>query len=93
VTFDLLYSPLTRVRSRSKKYGEPAMALHHHKLARWVELGLGTMNRLLGTFSLTPLGKLVHQQMIPHHYLPGERVAQDLVMLRRKAAGKEYRGY
>lgn len=40
------------------------MRTHEQLLARWVELGLGTRNRLAGTFSLTPLGKLVHQQII-----------------------------
>lgn len=93
VTFDLLYSPITRVRSRSKKYGAEAMARHERKLARWVELGLGEGNRLLGTFSLTPLGKLVHQQIIPQHYLDGDRAAFEAVMEQRKQAGSGYRGY
>ncbi|HWN67074.1 MAG TPA: hypothetical protein VNM90_05510, partial [Haliangium sp.] len=93
VTFDLLYSPITRVRSRVKKYGAEAMARHERKLARWVELGLGEVNRLLGTFSLTPLGKLVHLQMIPQHYLDGDRVAFEAVMETRRAAGSAYRGY
>jgi oxygen-independent coproporphyrinogen-3 oxidase len=93
VTFDLLYSPITRVRSRSKKYGAAAMARHERQLARWIDLGLGERNRLLGTFSLTSLGKLVHQQMIPQHYLDGDRVAFEAVMESRRAAGSAYRGY
>jgi oxygen-independent coproporphyrinogen-3 oxidase len=93
VTFDLLYSPFTRVRSRSKKYGRAAMAGHAQKLARWVELGLGEESRLLGTFSLTAFGKLVHQQMIPQHYLERDRQAFEVVMEQRKVAGKAYRGY
>ena len=93
ITFDLLYSPITRVRSRVRKYGIEAMALHRGKLERWVELGLGKPGRLFGTFSLTPLGKLVHQQMIPQHYLAADRDRLDVIMLGRKAAGKQYRGY
>lgn len=93
VTFDLLYSPFTRVRSRVKKYGRPAMDRHAQTLARWVELGLGEESRLLGTFSLTPLGKLVHLQMIPQHYLERDRQAFEVVMEQRKVAGKSYRGY
>lgn len=93
VTFDLLYSPITRVRSRNKKYGAQAMARHERMLARWIDLGLGEANRLLGTFSLTALGKLVHQQMIPQHYLDGDRVQFEAVMERRRAAGSAYRGY
>src|SRR5262249_31838788 len=65
VTFDLLYSPFTRVRSRARKYGASAMELHRGLLRRWVELGLGEENRLLGTFHLTDLGKLMHLQLIP----------------------------
>lgn len=93
VTFDLLYSPITRVRSRVKKYGGAAMARHERMLARWSELGLGQSNRVLGTFSLSPLGKLVHQQMIPQHYLARDRVAFDEVMAERRATGRAYRGY
>ena len=42
-------------------------------------LGLGEKNRLLGTFSLT-ISKLLHQQMIPLHYLPSEQVGFCTVM-------------
>jgi oxygen-independent coproporphyrinogen-3 oxidase len=93
LTFDLLYSPVTRVRSRRRKYGEEAMRPHEQLLSRWVELGLGTRNRLAGTFSLTPLGKLVHQQMIPVHYLERDRGEQVSVMHTRRELGRRYRGY
>jgi oxygen-independent coproporphyrinogen-3 oxidase len=93
VTFDLLYSPVTRVRSRAKKYGVDAMRSHRQKLARWVELGLGEENRLFGTFGLTPLGKLVHQQMIPQHYLPADREELISVLDLRRDEGRRYRGY
>lgn len=93
VTFDLLYSPFTRVRSRAKKYGAGTMTHHEKQLQRWIELGLGTENRLLGTFALTPLGKLVHQQMIPQHYLEEDRRELNEAMQRRHLAGRRYRGY
>ncbi|MCP3139469.1 radical SAM protein [Pyxidicoccus xibeiensis] len=93
VTFDLLYSPFTRVRSRAKKYGAETMVAHRERLARWVELGLGEENRLLGTFSLSPLGKLVHQQLIPQHYLPEDRRELAEAMELRQQAGRRYRGY
>jgi hypothetical protein len=68
--------------------------VHHRKqLERWAELGLGEENRLLGTFSLSPLGKLVHQQLIPQHYLEEDRRALDEAMQRRQQEGRRYRGY
>ncbi|MCB9595957.1 MAG: radical SAM protein [Sandaracinaceae bacterium] len=93
VTFDLLYSPVTRVRSRARKYGEAAMARHRAQLQRWVDLGLGDAHRLFGTFTLSPLGKLVHQQMIPQHYLPSDSQRLRSVMSLRKDLGRSYRGY
>jgi oxygen-independent coproporphyrinogen III oxidase len=93
VTFDLLYSPFSRVRSRARKYGASAMLEHRRLFARWSELGLGDENRLLGTFTLTPLGKLVHQQLIPQHYLPGDRDQLVQIMHQRRDAGRRYRGY
>ena len=93
VTFDLLYSPITRVRSRTEKYGERAMARHRALLSRWVELGLGEESALLGTFSLTPLGKLLHQEMIPLHYLDDDRDQHRKVLRARHALGRRYRGY
>lgn len=93
VTFDLLYSPVTRVRSRARKYGRSAMERHRALLARWAELGLGEENRLLGTFALSPLGKLVHQQLIPQHYLPEDRAKLDSTMRIRLELGRRYRGY
>ena len=93
VTFDLLYSRMTRVRSRAKKYGAETMTAHRTLLARWESLGLGTLNPVLGTFSLTRVGKLLHQPMIPRHYLAKDRSALASVMSLRKEAGPAYRGY
>lgn len=93
VTFDLLYSPVTRVRSRAKKYGAETMERHRRLFKRWADLGLGEEHAVLGTFSLTSLGKLVHQQMIPQHYLPDDRSALDGVMQQRLRQGAQYRGY
>ncbi len=53
----------------------------------------GTSNPVLGTFSLTRLGKLLHQQMIPRHYLAQDRAELISVMSLRKEAGPAYRGY
>lgn len=93
MTFDLLYSPFTRVRSRRKKYGKAVLEKHEALLQRWVELGLGQFHRLFGTFSLTNLGKLVHQQMIPQHYLAQDRKIFDSILEERRLAGAKYRGY
>jgi oxygen-independent coproporphyrinogen-3 oxidase len=93
LSFDLLYSPVTRVRSRRRKYGADAMRPHETLMQRWVELGLGRSNELTGTFSLTPMGKLVHQQMIPQHYLERDRGAFRSVMNQRRELGRRYRGY
>jgi len=93
ITFDLLYSPITRVRSRQKKYGRQQLDFHTQLLDRWIELGMGTKNRILGTFSLTNLGKLLHQQLIPQHYLHTDKEEFWRVMETRKKKGKKYRGY
>jgi oxygen-independent coproporphyrinogen-3 oxidase len=93
VTFDLLYSPVTRVRSREQKYGREVMVRHRELLERWVALGLGKFNRLAGTFALTALGKIVHQQMIPRHYLEGDVGEFKGVMSARRELGRRYRGY
>lgn len=93
LTFDLLYAPITRVRALERKYGAEAMAGHRTLLDHWERLGLGRHHRLLGTFSLTALGKLVHQQMIPRHYLGRDRSELIDVMSLRKEAGRRYRGY
>lgn len=93
VTFDLLYAPHTRVRSRVKKYGQAAMRDHLERLARWEALGLGQRHPLLGTFSLTPLGKLVQLELIPQHYLPADRERLDRTMRARRELGRRYRGY
>ena len=93
LTFDLLYSPVTRVRSRERKYGREPLRRHRELLDRWAELGLGRHNSLAGTFSLTGLGKLVHQQMIPVHYLDADRAEFQAVMAGRRELGRRYRGY
>ena len=93
ITFDLLYAPITRVRSRQRKYGREYIDFHTELMDKWIALGLGQKNRLLGTFSLTKLGKLLHQQMIPFHYLPSDKEEFWNVMGVRKEQGKKYRGY
>ena len=55
ITFDLLYAPITRVRSRQRKYGREYIDFHTELMDKWIALGLGQKNRLLGTFSLTKL--------------------------------------
>jgi coproporphyrinogen III oxidase-like Fe-S oxidoreductase len=93
LTFDVLYSPHIRVRSLRRKYGRAAMASHEQTLRRWTDLGLGTFNRLLGSWRLTPLGKLVHLQMIPALYLPTDRARFQRAMETRASLGARYRGY
>jgi coproporphyrinogen III oxidase-like Fe-S oxidoreductase len=93
LSFDLLYSPITRVRTRRRKYGQAALRFHDALLDHWVDLGLGERDWLLGTFKLNALGKLVHQQIIPQHYLEQDRDLFDQVMVRRQASGRRYRGY
>ncbi len=93
LVFDLLYSPITRLRGRVRKYGADAHDHHAPLLQRWVDLGLGRLHRLSGTFSLTPFGKLLHLQMIPRHYLPADRGAFDAVMEAHRLAGPDWRGY
>ncbi|MFK7986911.1 MAG: radical SAM protein [Sandaracinaceae bacterium] len=93
VSFDLLYSPVTRLRSRSRKYGASAVERHRTLLSRWEALGLGEQHRLLGTFSLSGLGKLVHQQMIPWHYEDQHRAELHQTQLVRLELGRRYRGY
>lgn len=93
LTFDVLYSPHIRVRSLRRKYGAAAMARHEETLRRWTDLGLGTFNRILGSWRLTSLGKLVHLQMIPSLYLPGDAQRFRRIMETRAALGARYRGY
>ena len=69
------------------------MREHRRRIARRVELGLGQESPLLDTFSLSPLGKLLHQQMIPQHYLPEDRTELVGVMSLRKELGRRYQGY
>jgi oxygen-independent coproporphyrinogen III oxidase len=93
LTFDLLYSPIVRVRSLVKRYGAENMASHLRELERWTALGLGRYNRVLGTWHLTEVGKLVHQEMLPALYLEGDRRGFDSAMRERLVAGRSYRGY
>ncbi|MDH5650050.1 MAG: hypothetical protein OEY67_10395, partial [Gammaproteobacteria bacterium] len=93
LTFDILYSPIVRVRSIRRKYGAESMTHHTAELDRWTNLGLGRWHRLFGIWRLTPLGKLVHQQMMPVLYLPEEKKEFLTAMEQRLVAGKNYRGY
>jgi len=49
--------------------------------------------RLLGTFSLTPLGNSCTSRWIPQHYLPDEQRDFSRIMLVRKELARSYRGY
>lgn len=93
LTFDILYSPIVRVRSISRKYGADTMQAHIAQLECWTGLGLGRWNRVLGIWRLTPLGKLVHLQMLPALYLPRDHTRFIEVMEERLASGRSYRGY
>jgi oxygen-independent coproporphyrinogen-3 oxidase len=93
LTFDVLYSPYIRVRALRRKYGRAAMDGHEATLRRWTELGLGTFNRVLGSWRLTSLGKLVHLQMIPALYLPTDAARFHRAMETRASLGARYRGY
>lgn len=93
LTFDLLYSPIVRVRQIARKYGSHTMEDHIASLNEWTELGLGGWNRVLGIWRLSRIGKLVHQEMLPALYLPRERRKFVQVMETRLAAGAAYRGY
>lgn len=93
LTFDILYSPIVRVRSIAKKYGQETMEQHIRELERWTEMGLGRWNKLLGIWRLTKLGKLVHQQMMPVLYLPEDKYSFIQVLEERLVTGRAYRGY
>lgn len=93
LTFDVLYSPHIRVRSLQRKYGRWVMEPHLRTLKRWTELGLGRFDHLLGTWTLSRLGKLVHLQMIPALYLPSDTAGFERVMRTRASLGARYRGY
>ena len=43
----MLYAPITRVRSRQRKYGREYIDFHTELMDKWIALGLG-QNRLLG---------------------------------------------
>ena len=93
VSFDLLYSPFVRYRAIRKKYGEQNMAVILKCMQEWTDMGLGHWNRLFGTWHLSPIGRLVHQQMMPQIYNSMDREQFDLIMQRRFNAGRAYRGY
>lgn len=93
LTFDILYSPIVRVRSISKKYGKEHMVSHIEHLNAWTKLGLGKWNPIFGVWRLTKLGKLVHQQMISALYLEKDSLALDEFMMQRLNLGRAYRGY
>jgi len=93
LTFALLYAPWIAAGRVAQKYGAETVARHVPQLRRWAELGLGTFDDEWQLFTLNRLGKLLHQQMIPQLYLPEDRRDFDLVMIRRKEAGRAYRGY
>jgi len=93
VSFDLLYSPFVRYRAIRKKYGDETMQTINECLQQWTELGLGRWNRLLGTWHLSPLGRLVHQQLMPQIYNNDDRLQFDQRMQERFVSGRAYRGY
>lgn len=93
LTFDILYSPIIRVRSIRKKYGKENMASHIEQINAWTKLGLGRWNPIFGIWRLTKLGKLVHQQMISALYLEKDSLALNEFMETRLNLGRAYRGY
>ena len=93
LTFALLYAPWTAAGRGAQKYGDDTVEPHLAHLRRWARLGLGTFDEDWKLFTLNRLGKLLHQQMIPTLYLKEDRRDFDLVMLRRRDAGRAYRGY
>jgi oxygen-independent coproporphyrinogen-3 oxidase len=93
LTFSLLYAPFVDVGKYRRKYGRDALARPEARMRAWAASGLGSLDRLFGIFVLSPLGKLVHQQMLTALYLPEDATPFRHVMLRRKEAGPAYRGY
>ena len=93
LTFALLYAPWVAAGRIAQKYGEETVAPHLPHLRRWAALGLGSFDEEWGLFTLNRIGKLLHQQMIPALYLPGDRREFDVVMIRRREAGRTYKGY
>jgi coproporphyrinogen III oxidase-like Fe-S oxidoreductase len=93
LSFDILYSPIVRVRAITKKYGEENMQSHLQNMQKWADMGLGKWNRFLGFFRLTKLGKLVHQQMLVALYLQPDQILFKEVMDERLKSGRAYRGY
>lgn len=93
LTFALLYAPWVAAGRIAQKYGDETVAPHLPHLRRWAQLGLGTFDEEWQLFTLNRIGKLLHQQMIPQLYLPEDRRDFDLVMIRRREAGRTYKGY
>ncbi|HEU4405827.1 MAG TPA: radical SAM protein [Polyangiaceae bacterium] len=93
LTFSMLYAPFVDLGKYRRKYGPGAVARHEERLRAWSNAGLGSIDRLFGIFVLSPLGKLVHQQMLAALYLPEDAATFRRVMLKRKEAGAAYRGY
>ncbi len=93
LTFALLYAPWVAAGRIAQKYGAETVAPHLPQLRRWAQLGLGTFDEEWQLFTLNRLGKLLHQQLIPQLYLPEDRRDFDLVMIRRREAGRAYKGY
>lgn len=93
LTFALLYAPWVAAGRIAQKYGDETVTPHLPHLRRWAGLGLGTFDEEWQLFTLSRLGKLLHQQMIPTLYLPEDRREFDVVMIRRRESGKAYKGY
>lgn len=69
------------------------MAHRLNKLEQLTRMGLGRFNRLTGTWSPGPVGKLVHLQMTPNLYLSGDKHSFWKVKNACKEQGRSYRGY
>lgn len=93
LSFALLYAPWVAAGRVADKYGAETVSAHLPHLRRWAGLGLGSYDEDWKLFTPNRLGKLLHQQMIPSLYLPEDRRGFDLVMLRRREAGRSWRGY
>jgi oxygen-independent coproporphyrinogen III oxidase len=91
VTFALMYAPFIDVYHARERYGEAALSQIVPALPRWAEMGLASFNG--DGFFLNNDGKLLHLQMIPQLYTAPDLHLFDAARLRRKSAGKAYRGY
>jgi coproporphyrinogen III oxidase-like Fe-S oxidoreductase len=92
VTFALMYAPFIDVGKARRRYGEESVTAMDPVLRRWADLGLGSYDGDL--FFPTSDGKLLHLQMVPMLYdARRDSGLFDGARLRRKAAGRAYRGY